>query len=116
MPMPTKKIFPASSPSASARHECYRRLIQAVKEDLTRYYQEHPERAGDARSADAIETSLQGMEKILAILDEYSIGFSRRKPGKGAAPGEASEAAEGPAKARRRAGRRPGQEPNGEGG
>lgn len=60
-------------PKSSVRRRCYDAIIAEVKGSLAAYYQQFPDRAGDARSNDALERSLAGLERVLAILDGYEI-------------------------------------------
>ncbi len=60
------------------RLECYGRIRDAMKSRIVEYYRLKPERMGDKRSQDAIKESMDGLDLIFNILDEYDI---RRKPG-----------------------------------
>lgn len=68
---------PATDTGVDARQECYDTIIKAAKEGLARYYQEYPELIGDERSKEAIAWSTRGVERVLRILDGYTI--SRRE-------------------------------------
>lgn len=59
------------------RRLLYDRIIAVMQEGAEAYYREHPERAGDSRSDDAVRFSHDGLERIFAILNEYDI---RPKP------------------------------------
>ena len=61
------------------RQLLYDRIVVSVKDGLARYYEEFPDRLGDARAEDALAWSLRGTQRILKILDEYDC-ISRKAP------------------------------------
>lgn len=69
----------------SARERCYAEIVADMKGSFARYLQEFPERLGDARNKDAVDWSTRGLERILKILDRYSIEDAPAPEGKRAA-------------------------------
>lgn len=55
------------------RAECYAKIIGLAKEGLARYYSEYPALIGDDRSKEAIAWSTRGVERVLRLLDDYTI-------------------------------------------
>ncbi len=63
----------------TVRLECYEKIRNAVKQRMLSYYRQRPERLGDARSQMAIKESMDGLELIFNILDEYDIKHHKAK-------------------------------------
>ena len=61
----------------SAREECYARIRKVMKRGLEGYYRKHPDRVNDARAADALESSLRGLEQIFLVLDGFEIRYRK---------------------------------------
>lgn len=51
-----------------------------MKEGVLAYYRANPERLGDGRSKDAIRESMQGLQAIFDVLDQYEIRAKGEKP------------------------------------
>jgi hypothetical protein len=56
-----------------ATDELERRIREHMKNTLKQYYEQHPERLFDERGNEAVKISLQGLDEIFKILDEYEI-------------------------------------------
>ena len=69
----------ADQEATDARSVCYARMRDVMKEGITRYYEQFPER-WDARAEEALECSTQGLERIFTILDEFDIRFREQQP------------------------------------
>ncbi len=59
--------------SRTPRQRLYTSIVQMTRTGLERYYKEHPDRLGDARSFDAAEWSMRGIQRILAEIDKYEV-------------------------------------------
>lgn len=67
-PVPTEEQRPVS-----ARRECYDRILWEIRQGFAAYAEAHPERVGDARWGDGLECSMEGLGKIVAVLEQYDI-------------------------------------------
>lgn len=56
------------------RQKCYTEIKALMRDDITTFYKENPDKFGDERSQVAIDISLKGLGRILMILDKYEIG------------------------------------------
>lgn len=55
------------------RAACYDEIRNCMKDGVTAYYRQHSDRLDDARSKDAIQWSLEGLECIFTVLDKYEL-------------------------------------------
>ena len=60
----------------AARLECYAAIRKVMGDGIVHYYRNNPKQLDDARSKAAIEASMQGLRRILAVLDGYQISFT----------------------------------------
>ena len=63
-----------------AKVELFAAVTAIAVDGLMRYYQEHPERIGDARAADAHRWSMEGLARILAKIAEYHVEEGPQRP------------------------------------
>jgi hypothetical protein len=64
----------ADSVSADdARLACYQEIKTCMKTRILEYYQRHQDILGDERSQRAIKESMDGLECIFQVLDNYQI-------------------------------------------
>lgn len=64
-------------PEDAARLACYADIRDCMKTRLLAFYSAHKELLGDTRSKEAISQSLNGLDAIFVVLDNYVI--SRKK-------------------------------------
>lgn len=57
----------------ATRDECYGRIRECMKLALRHYYEHYPERLFDERGTEAVKVSLDGLDAILKILDDFEI-------------------------------------------
>lgn len=56
-----------------ARKACYDKILWELRQGFATYAEAHPERVGDARWEDGLECSMDGLARMVAVIEGFDV-------------------------------------------